>query len=76
MDPFDDPGTARRVVHGQQQLIMFHGYYGQYQYLPRVITCAENDYVVMFCLLFGTANPTLGADDDLKYLLGRLRATA
>ena len=74
MDPFDDPGTARRVVHGQQQLIMFHGYYGQYQYLPRVITCAENDQVVMFCLLFGTANPTLGADDDLEYLLGRLRA--
>lgn len=28
----------------------------------------------MFCLLFGTANPTLGADDDLEYLLGRLRA--
>ncbi|MBI1312653.1 IS1380 family transposase [bacterium] len=68
MDPFDDP------AHGQQQLIMFHGYYGQYQYLPRVITCAENDQVVMFCLLFGTANPALEADDDLEYLIDRLRA--
>lgn len=67
IDPFDDP------THGQQQLTFFHGYYKQYQYLPRVITCAENDLVVMACLLFGTAHPTLGADDDLEYLAGRLR---
>lgn len=67
IDPFDDP------THGQQQLTFFHGYYGQYQYLPRAITCAENDLVVMLCLLFGTAHPTLGADDDLAYLVGRLR---
>ena len=32
IDPFDDP------THGQQQLTFFHGYYDQYQYLPRVIT--------------------------------------
>ena len=67
IDPFDDP------THGQQQLTFFHGYYGQYQYLPRVITCAENDLVVMLCLLFGTAHAALGADDDLAYLVGRLR---
>ena len=34
IDVFDDP------THGAQQLTLFHGYYGQYQYLPRVITCA------------------------------------
>ncbi len=67
IDPFDDP------THGQQQLTFFHGYYGQYQYLPRVITCAENDLVVMLCLLFGTAHAALGAGDDLAYLVGRLR---
>jgi len=67
IDPFDDP------THGQQQLTFFHGYYNQYQYLPRAITCAENDLVVMICLLFGTAHPALGADDDLEYLVGRLR---
>ena len=67
IDPFDDP------THGSQQLTFFHGYYGQYQYLPRVITCAENDLVVMLCLLFGTAHPALGADDDVKYLVTRLR---
>ncbi len=67
IDPFDDP------THGDQQLTFFHGYYGQYQYLPRAITCAENDLVVMICLLFGTAKPSLGAEDDLEYLVMRLR---
>ena len=50
IDVFDDP------THGQQQLTFFHGYYDQYQYLPRVITCKENDLVAMVCLLFGTAH--------------------
>jgi hypothetical protein len=68
IDVFDDP------THGQQQLTFFHGYYDQYQYLPRVITCKENDLVVMICLLFGTAHPTLGIEDDLTYLVERLRA--
>jgi hypothetical protein len=68
IDVFDDP------THGHQQLTFFHGYYDQYQYLPRVITCAENDLVVMLCLLFGTAHATLGIEDDLAYLVERLRA--
>jgi hypothetical protein len=67
IDCFDDP------AHGEQQLVLFHGYYEQYQYLPRVITCANNDRVVMIALLFGTAPPSLGAEDDLKYLVDRLR---
>jgi len=68
IDPFDDP------THGQQQLTFFHGYYEQYQYLPRVITCAENDLVLVVCLLHGTAHAALGAQDDLQYVLRRLRA--
>jgi hypothetical protein len=68
IDPFDDP------THGQQQLTFFHGYYDQYQYLPRVITCAENDLVLSVCLLHGTAHPALGAEDDLEYVVHRLRA--
>ena len=67
IDPFDDP------THGQQQLTFFHGYYDQYQYLPRVITCAENDLVLTVCLLYGTAHPTLGAQDDMQYVVRRLR---
>lgn len=68
IDTFDDP------THGDQQLTFFHGYYEQYQYQPRLITCAQNDLVVMACLLHGTAHAALGADDDLQYLVGRLRA--
>ena len=67
IDPFDDP------THGQQQLTFFHGHYGQYQYLPRVITCAENDLVVDLCLLYGRAHAALAAADDLEYVVRRLR---
>jgi hypothetical protein len=67
LDAFDDE------AHGQQQLIMFHGYYEQYQYLPIVVTCAENDLVLLVGLRHGTCHAALGADDDLRYLVGRLR---
>jgi hypothetical protein len=67
IDPFDDP------THGQQQLTFYHGYYEQYQYLPRAITCAENDLTLGVCLLHGTAHPTLGATDDLEHVVRRLR---
>jgi hypothetical protein len=67
-DPFYDP------THGQQQLTFYHGHYEQHQYQPRVITCAENDQVVMACLLHGTANAAMGAEDDIEYLVNRLRA--
>jgi DDE family transposase len=68
VDPFDDP------AHGAQQLIMFHGYYEQYQYLPIVFTCAEDDMVLLVGLRHGTCEASLGADNDLRYLVGRLRA--
>lgn len=67
IDPFDDP------THGAQQLTFFHGHYDQYQYLPRVITCAENDLVATVCLLHGTAHPSLGAADDVAWVVRRLR---
>ncbi len=68
IDAFDDP------AHGQQQLIMFHGHYEQYQYLPIVITCAENDMALLVGLRHGTCEASLGVDNDLRYLMGRLRA--
>jgi hypothetical protein len=68
LDAVDDP------AHGRQQLVLFHGYYEQYQYFPLVITCASNDLIVMVSLRPGTAHAALGADDDLEYLVGRLRA--
>ena len=67
VDVFDD------ATHGEQQLTFFHGFYDQYQYLPRVLTCADNDQIAMTTLLFGTAHATLGMDDDLAKLASRVR---
>ena len=67
LDAVDDP------THGAQQLTLFHGYYEQYQYLPLVVTCAQTDDIVMLSLRHGTATASLGADDDLDYLVTRLR---
>ena len=68
LDAVDDP------THGSQQLTLFHAFYEQYQYLPLVITCAENDAIVVLSLRHGTAPASLGADDDLEYLVTRIRA--
>jgi hypothetical protein len=67
LDAVDDP------AHGYQQLTFWHGYYDQNQYLPLVITCADNDQFVMLSLRPGNAHAALGADDDLAYLVARLR---
>src|SRR4051794_14648150 len=68
LDAVDDP------THGSQQLTLFHAFYEQYQYLPLVITSAETEQVVMVSLRHGTAAASLGADDDLEYLVTRVRA--
>lgn len=67
LDAFDDP------AHGRQQLITFHGFYEQYQYLPIAVTCAETDAVALVGLRHGTCPAWLGADDDLRYLVRRIR---
>ena len=67
LDAVDDP------AHGAQQLVLFHGYFEQHQYFPSFITCAENDQVVVLSLRHGSAHAALGADDDLEFLVERLR---
>jgi Transposase DDE domain group 1 len=67
LDAVDDP------AHGAQQLALFHGYFDQYQYFPMFITCAENDLFVMISLRPGNVHAALGAEDDLVYLVRRLR---
>jgi hypothetical protein len=67
LDAVDDP------AHGEQQLVLFHGYFDQYQYFPSFITCAGNDQTVMVSLRPGAVHAALGADDDLEYLVCRLR---
>lgn len=68
LDGFDDP------AHGAQQLTLFHGYYRQNQYFPLVITEAQTGLVVLISLRHGTAHAALGADDDLEFLVSRLRS--
>lgn len=67
IDAVDDP------AHGHQQLTFWHGYYDQNQYLPLFITCPDNDQFVVLSLRPGNVHASLGADDDLEYLVGRLR---
>ena len=67
LDAVDDP------AHGHQQLTFWHGYYDQNQYLPLFLTCPDNDQFVMLSLRPGNAHAALGADDDLQYLVTRLR---
>jgi len=67
IDTFDDP------AHGNQQLVLFHGFYNQYQYQVRAITCAENDLVVLPSLLFGSAHASLGAASDLQRVIEKIR---
>ncbi|TWT76174.1 hypothetical protein CA13_41460 [Planctomycetes bacterium CA13] len=67
IDTFDDP------AHGNQQLVLFHGFYNQYQYQVRAITCAENDMIVLPSLLFGSAHASLGAADDLQRVIEKIR---
>jgi hypothetical protein len=68
-----DLGAVGDPAHGHQQLTFWHAYYDQNQYLPLVITCAENDQFVMLSLRHGSAHAALGADDDVAYLVTRLR---
>ncbi|MEZ6054097.1 MAG: IS1380 family transposase [Planctomycetaceae bacterium] len=67
LDGFDDP------AHGDQQLTLFHGYYKQKQYFPLIITNAETNLTVMVALRHGTAHAALGANEDLEFLVTRLR---
>jgi hypothetical protein len=67
LDAVDDP------AHGHQQLTFWHGFYDQNQYLPLFITCADNDQFVMLSLRPGNVHAALAADDDLEYLVTRLR---
>ena len=68
LDAWDDP------THGDQQLALFHGYFEQYQYFPLTFSCAETKQILWTALRPGSMHAALGADDDLEYIVTRLRA--
>jgi len=67
LDATDDP------THGHQQLTLFHGYYGQYQYYPLIISEETTKHVFVSWLRPGTMHAALGADDDLMRVVDALR---
>jgi Transposase DDE domain group 1 len=67
LDATDDP------THGHQQLTLFHGYYGQYQYFPLIISEPTTKHVFVAWLRPGTVHASLGADDDLMRIVNALR---
>ena len=71
LDPTDDP------THGQQEVAFFHGFYGNWCYLPVVATVSFNQeseqYLVANVLRPGNSSTRQGAIPVLKRLLIRLR---
>ena len=67
LDATDDP------THGNQQLTLFHGYFGQYQYFPLIISEPTTKHVFLAWLRPGTVHASLGADDDLMRIVNALR---
>ena len=68
LDATDDP------AHGQQQLVLFHGYYEQHQYFPIVISEPTTQHVFYAALRPGSVHAAHGADDDLQFVVERLHA--
>jgi hypothetical protein len=67
LDATDDP------THGHQQLTLFHGYFGQYQYFPLIISEPTTKRVFLAWLRPGTVHASVGADDDLMRVVDALR---
>jgi hypothetical protein len=67
LDATDDP------THGDQQLTLFHGYFGQYQYFPLILSEPITKHVFLAWLRPGTVHAALGADDELMRVVGALR---
>lgn len=70
-DPYDDP------AHGQQQGVLFNGYYDEYCYLPLLICGTVDDgpqQVVGAVLRDGKASPVKEATGFLAAIVSELRA--
>jgi hypothetical protein len=67
LDATDDP------THGHQQLTLFHGYFGQYQYFPLIISEPTTKHVFLAWLRPGTVHASVGAEDDLMRIVNALR---
>jgi hypothetical protein len=67
LDATDDP------THGHQQLTLFHGYFGQYQYFPLIVSEPTTKHVFLAWLRPGTVHAAHAADEDLMRVVNALR---
>jgi len=67
IDPTDDP------CHGQQQLALFNGFYGQYMYLPNLVFERTTGMLLGVRLRGGNADPAHRAVQLLKPIIQALR---
>ena len=61
-------------THGEQQLTLFHGHYGQYQYYPLLVFDGETGFPLGAWLRHGTAGASLGAAEEIERIVQALRA--
>jgi hypothetical protein len=67
IDGWDDP------THGEQQLSLFHGYFGQSMYFPMLINEADSGYPLVLQLRPGNSHPGKGVAGILRWLFWRLK---
>lgn len=61
------------LVHGHQQLSLFHGYYGHRMYFPVLINEASSGYPLVLALRPGNSHPGKGVAGLLRWLFWRLK---
>ena len=61
------------LTHGEQQLSLFHGYYGHHIYFPVLINEAYSGYPLVLQLRAGNSHPGKGVVGILRWLFWRLR---
>jgi hypothetical protein len=67
-----DADTTDDPCHGNQQLSLFHGYYGQYIYYPLIISC--NGMIVLGLLRPGLYHSNKMTRFVLSYLIKKIRS--
>ena len=60
-------------THGEQQMSLFHGYYGQSMYFPVLINDAATGYPLVVQLRAGNSHPGKGVAGLLRWLFWRLK---
>jgi len=67
-----DVDSTDDIVYGNQEGRFFHGYYGDYCYLPLYIFCGE--YLLCARLRVASEDPASGVRPELERIVNKLRA--